>query len=593
MSRLQACSPRGARHAAQFGVCLTRRLRRRWRDDPFSLDGTAACAHAAPGEGPGSRVRLPLLVRRLGHAPGASAAHASAPPAAAAAAGAAPLPGRLQVQLPPLPRAQPGRAAAGAVQTSQATPEPGSGSGGGTVSQSPAATPMASWVTVSLLDAGCDAAASLPYEGFVQGARHLHALPLAMADPQADTQPALGGEVAAGEVECEHDAAKQTPGSGRPGIAEIPPEASPEALDSGGGDGVSLDEANFPALGAAAAQAPKVPTQSRRAARRGRAAAKSGAMLAPDQEAAGGLRSEQQPAAGAASSIGQLRLGAELALRVEALHGAGSAQPDAVSGFVSAAEVGGSGTAAEGSLEGAGESRLRVQDWPTAAAQDQLPRALTGSGVRVGALPRSAVSEARLPAAAAKAGASAKGPVRGPRKPSGESAAGPDGQGAAGAVLHVGFEYESRDGRRFILAAKHMASPARGMQVSGTPGLGGLPGQLGAGSAGARVILSHDLPLLLDVPTGLGSAPPGGLAPVPLGGSSAPRDAGQAEGGLHEDAVDEGGAEWRANVSQLMRIWVATPDAPVSFAMQPAIRFQVRQRLVRACLPASCLKWFW
>ena len=450
------------------------------------------------------------------------------------------------------------------------------------------AVPMGSWATASLLDAGYDAAAGLPYEGFVEGARHLHALPLALADPQADPKPAPGGGAADGEAKAGGDAAKQTPASDRPEVAEAPHDGSSETLEAGGGGGiVSLDERNFPALGAAAAQAPAAPAQARRAARRGRAAAKSGVKQALDQGAAGGLRSEQLPAAGAASGDGQLR--AEVGLRLEALHGDGLTNPDAASGSQSAAGTAGSGAAEEASRERAGGSRLRVQDWPVAAVRDQGPRALTGSGTRAGAPRSSSGSQAQPPGAAARAGASARGPARGPRKPSGESALRPDGQGAASAVLHVGFEYEARDGRRFILAAEHMAGAAGGPQDPGNPGMGGPLGQLGAGGAGARAVLTRDLPLLLDVPARVGSAGPGAPVQVPANGSATLPDAGQAERDPRGDGADAGGTEWRAHVAQLMRIWVATPDAPVCFAMQPTIHLKVRQRLTRACLPAGYL----
>ncbi len=50
-------------------------------------------------------------------------------------------------------------------------------------------------------------------------------------------------------------------------------------------------------------------------------------------------------------------------------------------------------------------------------------------------------------------------------------------------------------------------------------------------------------------------------------------------------AAPEPGPEWRAGAAQLARIWVATPaDAPVAFAMQPALRWQARRA---AGLPAG------
>ena len=534
-------------------------------------------------------MRLPLLVRRLGHAPGAATGHAAAPPATNTAASSAPTPGRPQAQLPPLPPAQPGRGAARAAQIPQAAPGLGSGSGTGVGLRSLDAVPVGSWATVSLLDAGYDAAAGLPYEGFVEGARHLHALPLALADPQADPKPAPGSDAADGEVKPGDDAAKQTPASDRPEVAKALHGASSEPLEAGGGGGgggVPLDESNFPALGAAPTQAPAVPAQARRAARRGRAAAKSGAKQAPDQGAAGRLRSEQQPAAGAVG--GNVQPKVELGLRVETLHGGASANPDVASGSRAAAGAAGSGAAEEASLEGAGGPRMRVQDWPVPAAWDQGPRALTGSGTRAGA-PRSGTgSEARSPGAAARAGASAKGPARGPRTPSGESVLRPDGQGAASAVLHVGFEYESRDGRRFILAAEHVAGAARGAQGPGNCGLGCPPGHLGG--SGARAVLTRDLLLLLDVPAGSGSAGPGSPAQVPPDGSSAPPDAVQAERDLRGDGADAGGTEWRAHLAQLMRVWVSTPEAPVSFAMQPTIHLKVKQKFQEdhSLLATSC-----
>ncbi len=202
------------------------------------------------------------------------------------------------------------------------------------------------------------------------------------------------------------------------------------------------------------------------------------------------------------------------------------------------------------------------------------------AGVRVRAIAKRAArhqGDASQHAAKGGATASGPGPGSGPKavRTAPTVATGPGAPGAAGnPVLHIGFEYEARDGRRFLLAPEHLPG-AR----SRDPGGPAKPGSRQPG-ADARALLSRDLPLLLSVPPGV--APRG----VAAGSEVDPEESGRTSVKGQDGTA---GPSWGAGIAQLMRVWVATPDAPVSFAMQPTIRLQVCRGFTPNPAPFCCL----
>jgi len=412
----------------------------------------------------------------------------------------------------------------------------------------------------------------LGFEGFDQGARHLLALPLALAEPQA-ARAAAAGAPEAGEGGGVGGAAPAA--SARPTPTADTPAAPDAQHGQGSGDSggpSALDDADFPALSAAAAGAgPGKGRATQRGARRGRMPGKPGApQAAPPRAAANAGEGADSSGAGAATGRGS-------ALLVEPGHLLAASPPRRPS-LGEAPQLAGAASGDTMDAEAAPRrGRVVVLDWPgaAAAARGGQPRhGPAAAAPRRGARqPGGAADEpAALPAAAGPALEALPQGGRG-AAPAAQPAAGPR---APGAVLHVGFEYERRDGARFVLAPAHLPEARGGEPHARPPGARGAPRGAGPRGGAARVLLSRDLPLLLDAPR-LGAAlpegpPPAGLAP----GSDVPR----SEDPDMQGPAPELGAEWRPGVAQLARIWVATPaDAPVAFAMQPALRWQARRAI--------------
>jgi len=519
---------------------------RHWRPDPFALaDASRSNAAAEDAQEPGSRVRLPLVARLAGGEPAAAPARPQLPRGGGA-------PGQPGPGEPSAPAAEPGGRAA--------------------ASWSPGAQPAGVCATVTLLDTGYDPAAGLGFEGFDQGARHLLALPLALAEPQA-ARAAAAGAPEAGEGGGVGGAAPAA--SARPTPTADTPAAPDAQHGQGSGDSggpSALDDADFPALSAAAAGAgPGKGRATQRGARRGRMPGKPGApQAAPPRAAANAGEGADSSGAGAATGRGS-------ALLVEPGHLLAASPPRRPS-LGEAPQLAGAASGDTMDAEAAPRrGRVVVLDWPgaAAAARGGQPRhGPAAAAPRRGARqPGGAADEpAALPAAAGPALEALPQGGRG-AAPAAQPAAGPR---APGAVLHVGFEYERRDGARFVLAPAHLPEARGGEPHARPPGARSAPRGAGPRGGAARVLLSRDLPLLLDAPR-LGAAlpegpPPAGLAP----GSDVPR----SEDPDMQGPAPELGAEWRPGVAQLARIWVATPaDAPVAFAMQPALRWQARRAI--------------
>jgi len=473
-------------------------------------------------------VRLPLVARLAGSEPAAGPAR------------------------PPLPR---GGGAPGQPAPSEPSGPAAELGGRAAAERSTGGLPAGVCATVTLLDAGYDPAAGLGFEGFDQGARHLLALPLVLAEPQA-AGPAAAGAPEAGEgggiggaapVAC----AQPAPTADKPAA----PDAQHGPGGGGGGGPSALHDADFPALSAAAAgagQGKGRAAAAQRGARRGRTPGKPGAPQAAPPPA-GADAGEIADSYGAGSARGR-----GSALRVEPGH-----VPTSAPGGLGLGEAPQLAGAAGGNTTAAGAAprsgRTLVLDWPGAAAAGRgsqpYPSPAAAAPRRGARQPSGAADEpAALPAAAGPASEALAQGNRG-AAPAARPAPGPR---APDAVLHVGFEYERRDGARFLLAPAHLPEARSGEPHARPPGARGTPRGAGPRGGAARVLLARDLPLLLDAPRP-GAAPPGGpspAGPAPGGPGAPPPEDPDMHG-----AAPEPGPEWRPGAAQLARIWVATPCA--------------------------------